>query len=335
MNIDHLITPFKLNRPVLAASGTPDAFDQCAVDCAYPFFHNGRAYMTYVGFDGKGYQTGLAVSEDLIHWTPQGVMLPRGCNREWDRMGMACSWILRDDDLYGSHTLKKVDGKYWMFYHAYPGEGYEAGGAEIGLACTDDESLMHWDFVGEPVFSYRDGAPWERGGLYKCCVVAHEGRYYMFYNAKNRDGDGGWLEQIGLATSTDMLHWVREKSNPVVPVTEGAWDQMFASDPWVCYDSREKQWVMFYYGYDGRQAMDGVAVSQDLIHWEKFPGPILTCGAGQDVDAQFAHKPAMLYRDGALYHFYCACRPGRDGDAALNLSGEFRCLSVARSTAWK
>ncbi len=336
MNIDHLITPFKLQRPVLSASGKPGAFDSMAVDCCYPFRHNGKFYMTYVGFDGVGYQTGLAVSDDLIHWEPQGVILRRGANRDWDKVGMACTWILREsNDLYGPNTLKKVDGKYWMFYHAYPGEGYEAGGAEIGLAYTEDERLMDWTFVGEPVFSYKDGAPWERGGLYKCCVIEHQGLYYMFYNAKDRDGEGGWLEQTGVATSKDMLHWERYAANPVLNVTEGAWDQVFVSDPWVTYDSKNNQWVMFYYGFNGRQAMDGIAVSGDLLNWQKFPAPILTTGAGSDIDTRYAHKPGMIYHEGMLYHYYCACRPSREGDCAVNLGNEFRCISVARSQPWR
>ena len=334
MRINHLITPFKLQKPVLEGSGIEGMFDSRAVDCCYPFRHHDKFYMTYIGFDGVGYQTGMAISEDLVHWEPQGIILKRGSNLAWDQVGMAATWILRDNDLYGEQTLKKVNGKYWMFYHAYPREGYEAGGAEIGVAYTDDESLMSWTFVGNPVLSYRDGDPWERGGLYKCCVLEHEGKYFMYYNAKNGDGEGGWLEQTGMATSTDMLHWHRYHGNPVLPVTRGAWDETFASDPWVAYDSREKQWVMFYYGYNGKQAMDGIAVSKDLYNWRKFPAPILTTGAGKDIDTRYAHKPGIFYHNNMLYHFYCACRPYREGDRAKNFSDEYRCISVARSHPW-
>ena len=332
MNIEHLITPFKLGRPVIQASGAPGAFDERAVDVIYPFRHNGRWYATYVGFDGAGYQTALAVSDDLINWRSLGVILPRGGNRAWDSVGMACTWILRDDDLYGPQPLKKITGKYWLFYHAYPRTGYEEGGAEIGVATTDDESLLHWDFYGEPVFTYRDGCDWDRGGLYKCCVVEREGRYYMFYNAKNVDG-GAWREQTGLALSDDLLTWRRYGTDPLLPVTPGAWDSVFASDPWVTWDSRARRWGMFYYGYDGKQAMNGLALSDDLLHWKKFPAPTLVTGSRDDLDVTYAHKPGIAWHEGALYQFYCACRPHRAGDSADN-GGEFRCLTVARSTPW-
>ena len=98
----------------------------------------------------------------------------------------------------------------------------------------------------------------------------------MFYNAKN-NAEGRWLEQTGMAVSDDMFHWKRCRDiNPILPVGKGAWDSTFASDPVVMYDSREKRWVMFYYGLGNLSACDGVAVSDDLYHWEKYPLPILT-----------------------------------------------------------
>ncbi len=331
-DIRHLLTPYKIGRPVLTGSGIGGAFDCRAVDCPLPFEHNGRFYMTFVGFDGKGYQTGLAVSDDLLNWEKLGVMLPRGCNRDWDKVGMACTTLLMENDLFGRRTLKKYKGKYWMMYHSYPGEGYESGSAEIGLAWTEDESLMHWEFSPEPVYSYRGGAPFERGGLYKSWLLEHEGTFYMFYNAKN-NAEGGWREQTGMAVSKDMFHWKREESNPVVPVTDGAWDSVFASDPVVFYDSVKKQWVMFYYGLGNLSACNSIALSDDLIHWEKYPIPTLTIGGRGTIDSTYAHKPGIIWHDGCLYHFYCACRPYREGDIADN-GGEFRCISVARSKPW-
>ncbi len=331
-DITNLITPYKYGKAVLAGSGDPTRFDYKAVDCPLPFRHNGAFYMVFVGFDGKGYQTGLARSNDLLHWEKVGVMLPRGCHAQWDSVGMACTTMLMENDLYGQRRLKKHDGKYWMMYHSYPSEGYEEGSAEIGLAWTEDESLMSWHFADEPVFSWRDGAPFERGGLYKCWLIEHEGMFYIFYNAKNQV-DGSWIEQTGMAYSRDLFHWTRCPENPILPVTPGAWDSVFASDPVVMYDSREKRWVMFYYGLGNLSACDGVALSDDLIHWEKHPAPILTIGGPGTIDSKYAHKPGIIYHDGMLYHFYCACRPHRDGDPADN-DGEFRCISVARSAPW-
>ena len=60
-------TPYKYNRPILAPSGKPGTFDAIGVDNMRIFRHKGRFYATYIGFDGVGYQTALAVSDDLLN----------------------------------------------------------------------------------------------------------------------------------------------------------------------------------------------------------------------------------------------------------------------------
>ena len=112
-------TPYKYNRPILAPSGKPGTFDAIGVDNMRIFRHKGRFYATYIGFDGVGYQTALAVSDDLLNWEKLGVIFPRGSANSWDRVGRAVSCWLHDVDLYGSRELIRKDGKYWMFFHAY------------------------------------------------------------------------------------------------------------------------------------------------------------------------------------------------------------------------
>lgn len=329
MVIDHLISNYKLGEPVLTGSGEKGAFDEKGVDCSLVFQHNGRFYMTYLGFDGIGYQTALAVSDDLLNWEKKGVILRRNSHSSWDDHGMAATGVLMEKDLFGGNKLKKYNDKYWLVYHAYPNNGYEAGSAEIGLAWTEDENLLDWHFYGDPVFSYKGGADWEKGGLYKADIVENDGRFYMFYNAKNL-ASGEWTEQIGVAVSDDLFNWERMFDHPVLMVDKNSWDSRFVADPQVFYDSKENQWVMFYYGLGNLGACDGVAVSRDLLTWGKFPCPILTPGRAGTVDSVYAHKPYVIYHDGALYHFYCACREHRDGDIT-DLHGRFRCISVASS----
>jgi predicted GH43/DUF377 family glycosyl hydrolase len=185
-SVEKYCTPYKLGRPVLTGTGVEGTFDSKAVDCPFVFCHNGLFYMMYVGFDGKGYQTGLAFSTDLVHWMKKGVILGRDETAGWDRVGAAGMTMLRETyNLYAPPTLKKVDGKYWMIYHSYPEEGYEEGPANIGLAWSDDETLMKWNRLPQPIMTWKDGADWEKGGLYKGCLIEHENKYYMFYNAKN------------------------------------------------------------------------------------------------------------------------------------------------------
>jgi len=59
-------TRYKYGRLVLGASRDKDAFDSRSVDCPFVFQNRGLFYMTYIGWDGTGYQTGLASSSDLL-----------------------------------------------------------------------------------------------------------------------------------------------------------------------------------------------------------------------------------------------------------------------------
>ncbi|WNQ13582.1 hypothetical protein MJA45_11375 [Paenibacillus aurantius] len=332
MEITSCLTPYKYPEPVLVGSGVEGAFDYHAVDCPFVFRHNDRFYMMYVGFDGSGYQTALAVSDDLLHWEHLSTILRRDEGAEWDSRNIAGTWILRDNEMSGPGTLKKWDGKYWLAYHSYPGEGYEEGSAKIGLAWTEDESLLTWNRLPDPILVPEDGEEWEKGGLYKECLIEHEGTFYLFYNAKNQD-HGRWLEQTGLATSTDLVHWDRYEHNPVLRVTPDAWDSGFVSDPCVLRDG--DRWAMFFFGYNYKHAQEGLALSTDLFHWSKLPEPILTVGQEGELDAIFAHKPSVISHNGILYHFYTASRRPQEGDRTCNIWPEFRSIAVATSKKLK
>lgn len=324
------LTPYKYGRPIISPSGKEGEFDSKAVDIPFVFVHNNQFYMMYVGYDGYGYQTALAVSNDLILWEKLGVILGRNEERRdrWDDVGAAGTWILREDDLSALPTLKKVNGKYWLVYHSYPKKGYENGPAEIGLAWSEDENLLEWHRLDEPIYSWRDGADWESGGLYKACIIEKDNLFYMFYNAKNTN-EGRWIEQTGVATSPDMHTWTRIPHNPVIQVSPGHWDSQFVSDPCVVRDN--DRWIMYYFGYNLRHAQDGIAFSDDLMNWEKYHEPILENGNPEEIDEIHAHKAAIIKYEGILYHFYCASRKYRDGDPARNFGDEFRCISVATS----
>lgn len=316
-----LLTPYKLNRLILAGSGREGDFDSHSVDCPFVFQHQGHFYMTYVGFDGIGYQTGLASSEDLITWTKEGCIVSRDPASPITKYNVAMNWIVRENNLHSPGRLTPFSGEYLGAYHAYPNAGYESGAAVIGLCRSRD--LRHWK-LEPPCLKPDDGAAWERGGLYKPCLLKYEGKYYLFYNAKDHT-TGNWNEQTGVATSPDLKTWTRYSGNPVI--TNGprdAPDSWFASDPCVLKNGRE--WAIFYFGRDKKGARELVATSPDLLHASKCDQILVDMGPPGSVDSSFAHKPSLVEYRGALYHFYCAVSK-KDG-------GEVRGISVARSTSW-
>ena len=319
-------TPFKIPSLVIAPSYRQGTFDSHAVDCPFPFFHQGRYYMTFIGWDATGYRTGLAVSDDLLHWEKERLLLDRGPVGSVTEFNVALTCILRDNDLYGPATLKQVEGQYVGTYHAYPVPGYETGPAVIGLCFSKD--LRRWE-LGDPILRPDPNWDWEKGGLYKSWLLEHEGLFYLYYNAKNQEHS--WIEQTGVAISTDLTHWERYAGNPVLKVgPRGAFDDLFASDP--CVFRLQDGWVMFYFGNSSdHHARDSAAFSHDLLHWEKCGEVLVDVGPEGSIDSRYAHKAGMIAKDGVLYHFYCAVRPAPDPRQGEIVHDEVRGISAARS----
>jgi predicted GH43/DUF377 family glycosyl hydrolase len=316
-----LRTPYKYNKLVLAGSKIAESFDAKAVDCPFVFSHQGRFYLTYVGFDGTGYQTGIAVSDDLVNWERQGVILARDPNDPVTRYNVAAASILRENELYSQGRLLKVDGRYVCAWHAYPNAGYEQGAAVIGLAFSTDLKTWHRE---APILRPEDGAEWERGGLYKPYLVKHGDTFYMYYNAKN--AEKRWHEQTGVATSRDLKTWTRHPGNPLLRNgPPGSPDARFASDPFVV--THRGQWAMYYFGLaDNGKARDLVAVGRDPLNFSKVYEVLIDVGPSGSIDDAYAHKPALVSHKGDLYHFYCAVG-GR-------YPNEVRGISVTRSRPW-
>jgi hypothetical protein len=341
-------TPYKYPELVLKGTGNKPDFDSLAVDDPIVFRANSSFYMLYIGFDGTGYQTGLATSSDLLHWTRTALVGPRDPSSKFTKYNMAMSCILRDKNLHGSGEALKVGGHYIGIWNAYPAPGYEEGAAVIGLARSTD--LLHWKLT-EPILQPEQGASWEHGGLYRSDLLLEDGTYYLYYNAKTdtlpKSEGGGWHEQTGVATSRDLTQWTRSPLSPILrnglrgsatypdsdprhsqsPAIPDARDSRFASNPYVVKNG--KQYAMYYFGlpYErpGR-ACEMLALGTDPLHFTKVPEVLIDTGSPGSIDETYAHKPSVIYHDGILYHFYCA--------VSGMYPNEIRGVAVARSRPW-
>lgn len=323
-------TPYKYPELLLRGTSRAGDFDSTSVDDPIVFRAHDRFYMLYIGFDGTGYQTGLAESSDLIHWRRVALVGPRNPRSRWTKYNLAISSILRDKSLHGSGTALKHNTRYLAAWNAYPGAGYESGAAVIGLATSAD--LLHWELT-DPILHPEDGAPWEHGGLYRPdLLLGHDGTFYLYYNAKTdplpKEQGGGWREQTGVATSRDLTHWTRYDGNPILANgPHDSFDARFASNPYVM--TYRDQYAMFYFGFPysrpGR-ARELLAISNDPYHFVKVPQVLIDVGPPGTIDETFAHKPSLIYHDGALYHFYCA--------VSGKYPNEVRGIAVARSKPW-
>ncbi|MBD3383541.1 glycosylase [candidate division KSB1 bacterium] len=279
------------------------------LDCPSIFRYADKWYMTYIIFDGNGYQTALAESEDLLYWHEKGVILGFK-NSTWDASQVGGYIALQDYRWEGSYKLLEYKNRYWMSYLGGALKGYETDPLSIGIAWTHTPHLPEeWHRLEcNPVLTpdQPDARPFERATLYKSHIIYDKDRnlgypFVMFYNARQK---GNWIERIGIAVSEDMIKWERFGENAVIDNASG-----ISGDPQIT--KIEDTWVMFYFGYKWKpQAFDTFAISNDLIHWTKWQGDHLIAPS-EPWDETFAHKPFIVKHRGIVYHFYCAV--GKEG----------------------
>ncbi len=288
-------TPFKVGVILQGDEGRK-------LDCPSVFRCGAKWYMVYIIFDGNGYETAIADSNDLVAWQPLGRILPFR-RQGWDAMQAAGYVALQDTTWGGSYELESYDDRYWMSYIGGALTGYETDPLAIGIAWTDDPTRpTPWHRLDAPVLS-RDQAdvrPWESLTQYKSNIIRDPQKslgypFVMFYNGKAK----GSPERIGMAVSNDLRHWLRYGSEPVIDNQTG-----ISGDPQVV--RMGNLWVMFYFGAFWRpKAFDTFACSHDLVHWTKWEGPDLVAPS-DPYDETYAHKPWLVKHDGVVYHFYCA-----------------------------
>lgn len=289
------------------------------IDCPSIFRDNGKWFMTYIVFDGKGYESWLAESADLLHWKTLGRIMSF-TDGTWDATQKAGYIALQDTEWGGSNAPEPFEDHYWMSYIGGSATGYEAGKLGIGIARTKTPAeAREWERLRGPVLSAEDpDARWfETDVLYKSTIIRdpdlNTGHpFVMFYNAKSklRPNNRG-IERIGMAVSNDMRHWKRFGDQPVIDNGAG-----ITGDAQIVRIS--DLWVMFYFGEGWRPgAFDQFACSYDLKNWTRWEGENLI-SPSESFDNQYAHKPMVLKYDGVVYHFYNAV--DKQGNRGLALA---------------
>ena len=284
------------------------------MDCPTVFRKGNKWFMTYIIFGGRGYETWLAKSKDLLHWETLGRLMSFTDSTSWDGNQKAGYNVLQDTKWGGSYKLKKYKGKYWMSYIGGAATGYEAGDLSIGMAyTTGDPSAVHeWQRKSTPLLTSKDTDVrwWENRKLFKSTVIQDDKRltghpFVMYYNANGDSAKNNiktrWYERVGMAVSDDMLTWQRFEKEPVMQHSMG-----ITGD--AVFQKINDTWVMFYFGafWQGRKdAFDRFAASKDLIHWTDWTGEDLI-KPSESYDNLYAHKPFVLKYKGVVYHFYCA-----------------------------
>lgn len=320
---DEVKTPYKYGMVV----APKDNYHQ--IDCPMVYHEGNRWFMTYVvyngkdGTDGRGYETWLATSDDLLQWKTLGRLLCYA-DKGWDMNQRAGYPALIDWTWNGSYEMAKYKGRHWMSYFGGEGTGYEAirKPLNMGMASTkDDITQAHpWETSPSPVLSINDKSAqwWEKLTHYKSTVYWDKNKtlgkpFVMFYNAGGiNPANQLKAERIGIALSSNMTSWrrlplrtaKRKTGNPV----------FFHEAPGIITGDAQivkfpHYYVMFYFSaYNPERkynAYNTFAVSRDLVNWQDWEGADLVYPS-KPYDDMFAHKSYVLKHQGVVYHFYCA-----------------------------
>jgi beta-1,2-mannosidase len=164
--------------------------------------HEGKFVMLYRAQDKNGTsRLGYAESRDGIHFTRRAdpVLSPQA---DYEKDGGV------EDP-----RLVKIGDTYYLTY-----TGYNKKDAQLCLATSRD--LIHWDRKGVILPAYKGNwnVKWTKSGAIVPEKV--DGKYWMYFLGTSADN----TDQMGLAYSSDLLHWTEATTAPVLPGRPGMFD---------------------------------------------------------------------------------------------------------------
>ena len=159
----------------------------------------------------------------------------------------------------------------------------------------------------EPALVHDPSLPWEERGIFAPYVIAHDGRFYMYYASHNLPG----AQYMCLATSDDLSHWQRHPGNPLF-VPAGSWAYWDEHAPTSCRDAHvlpheEHGFIMYWVGDMNKprsHSCIAASVSRDLVYWQEI-GPVMI-RRHSDLEALTCktESPCVIRRDNLYFLFY-------------------------------
>ena len=231
-------------------------------------------------------------------------------------------WLVSPQEWGGQPAL------YHLFYlqasRSLHDPNLRHGVATVGHAISPD--LRQWVHRGTVLEAGSLGS-WDDRVIWTGSVTIRENVAYMFYTGISQ-AQPAPIQRIGLATSTDLVHWERHPNNPLLevdtrwyePQSSQHWEDQTWRDPYVVYASDEQAYYMFLSARVNEGARDGRAViglarSQDLFSWEMQP-PVSVPGDFTEMEV-----PQVIPINGRYYLLFCASRHAAARLASLGSRG--------------
>jgi beta-fructofuranosidase len=189
-----------------------------------------------------------------------------------------------DDHWIWDFWIVRKESDYHVFYLQAPrsaqGEDSRHWSVTIGHAVSND--LTRWRVLPNALAPGPPGS-WDDYTTWTGSIVEHEGVWNMFYTGGKRSEEG-LIQRIGLATSSDLVHWHKHPDNPVM-VSDPRWyeqlnlenwhDQAWR-DPWIYQDPDTQRWHALItarsnLGPADERGVIGHARSDNLVDWDVLP----------------------------------------------------------------
>ena len=144
---------------------------------------------------------------------------------------------------------------------------------------------------------------WEEKDVFNPAIVQHNGKIYMLYRAQGKIGKPAGTSRIGLAVSTDAMHFSR-MPGPVFYPDNDAYKKLEweggCEDPRIVEDSMGV-YYMTYTAFDGNTARLLIATSTDLLHWKKHGSVFAKAYNGKYADKwSKSGSIVSVYKDGRV-----------------------------------
>ena len=233
-------------------------------------------YCSEVGSDEHIRESLWISQDDGLTFEYYGVVLDVGAEGEWD------DWKAHDVDV----VLDPSDGLYKMLYN---GNKLPADWGKIGLATSPDGKV--WTkHPANPVFDVDVPGSWDDTGVNYPTVHREGTTFYMFYGGYNSVPQYGGM---GLATSTDLVTWTREPSNPVLP---SAFHHKYTVTPY-----NNKYYVICQSDANYNKLLMGY--STDKLNWTMFFHPVIRA-SGSGWDSNVVEDADLYFDSDGTGHIY-------------------------------